>query len=96
MSDELSKESAVDAAVRDAATRAGVAASDVKVGEVEDSLFPDGALGAPREGEVSFSMMTPGWTILVTAGTRSLEYRADSRQVRLVGFEGQNHLISPG
>ena len=96
MSDELSKEAAADAAVRDAAARGGVAVSNVKVDGVEDSLFPDGALGAPREGEVSFSMMTPGWTILVTAGTRSLEYRADSRQVRLVGFEGQNHLVYPG
>ena len=96
MSDDLSKESAVDAAVRDAATRAAVAASDVKVDGVEDSLFPDGALGAPREGEISFSMMTPGWTILLTAGARGFEYRADSRQVRLVGFEGQNHLVYPG
>jgi hypothetical protein len=95
MGDELSKEGAVDVAVRDAAARSGVGAADVRVDAAEDSLFPNGALGAPREGEVSFSMMTPGWTILLTAGGRALEYRADSQQVRLVGVGGQNHLIYP-
>jgi hypothetical protein len=40
-------------------------------------------------------METSGWTIRVAAGGRSLEYRANPRQVRLVGYDGGNHVIFP-
>ena len=91
----MSKEDAVEIAVRDAAERAGVPVSEVSVDSARDASFPNGALGAPREGEMSFDMITSGWAILLTAGGRSFEYRADSRQVRLVGFGGRNHLVYP-
>ena len=88
----LSKDEALETALRDAASRAG---GDASVGSIEESTFPNSALGAPREGEMSADMMTSGWTIRVTAGARTLEYRANERQVRLVDFDGGNHVVYP-
>jgi len=91
--EQLSKERAVEIARQDAAERTGV--SSVEVAEVESASFPNAALGAPRSGEMSFDMVTQGWRISVEAAGRTLEYRADGRQVRLVGYEGRNHLVFP-
>ena len=90
---KLSKEQAVDIAVRDASERSGGA--DVATVGVEDASFPNAALGAAREGEMSFDMMTQGWRIRLEAGGQRFEYRADGRQVRLAGFRGGNHLVFP-
>jgi hypothetical protein len=92
---QLSREQAVDLAVRDAAERTGARRDDVRTKSVEDASYPNGALGAPRDGEMSFDMVTPGWRIRLEAGGSSLEYRADGRQVRLAGFAGRNHLVFP-
>jgi hypothetical protein len=91
---KLSKEDAVDIAVRDAVTRAGVDRSAARA-DASDTTFPNSALGAARPGEWSADMQTSGWTIRVAAGGRSLEYRANPRQVRLVGPDGDNHVVFP-
>ena len=95
MARKLSKEEAVDLAVRDAARRAGVGAEAVRVLAAKETEFPNSALGAPRPGEMSADMMTPGWAVRVEAGSHALEYRATPRQVRLVGFDGGNHVVFP-
>ena len=92
---KLSKDEAVDLAERDEARRAGVEPGRVRVASTTDTEFPNSALGAPRPGEMSADMMTPGWTIRVDAGSLSLEYRAAPRQVRLVGFDGGTHQVFP-
>ena len=94
MARKLSKAEAVDIAVRDAVTRAGGDANDARA-DASDATFPNSALGAARSGEMSADMVTAGWTIRVAAGGRALEYRATPRQVRLVGFDGANHVVFP-
>ena len=94
MARKLSKEEAVYIAVRDAARRAGIDAAQARA-DAKDATFPNSALGAARPGEWSADMQTSGWTIRVAAGGRSLEYRANPRQVRLVGFDGGNHVVFP-
>ncbi len=84
----------MDIAVRDAATRTGVEASDATA-SASEAVFPDSVLGAARSGEWAADMQTSGWTIRVDAGGTSLEYRANPRQVRLVGSGGQNLVVFP-
>jgi hypothetical protein len=93
--EKLSKDKALNIAVHDAAVRTGVGVASVATVGVEDASFPNGALGAPRGGEMSFDMITDGWRIRLEAGGERFEYRADGRQVRLVGYEGRNHLVFP-
>ena len=95
MARTLSKEDALDIVVRDAAGRAGVDADDVRVESAEDAAFPNAALGAARDGEMSFDMVTNGWTIRVSADGQKFEYRASARQVRLAGGDGRNLVIFP-
>ncbi len=89
----LSKEEAIEKARKDAAKRAGISPSEIQVKAVEDAEFPDMALGASREDEMSGQMITPGWRIRLKAGDRTLEYRATKNQLRLYDFEGENFLV---
>ncbi len=57
------------------------------------SDFPDMALGASVGGEISAQMISTGWIIKLSAGSRSYEYRADKFHLRLVGFSGKNFVI---
>jgi hypothetical protein len=92
---QLTKDQAVSIAVRDASDRTGVGVAAVATVSVEDASFANAALGAPRGGEMSFDMVTTGWRVRLEAGGQRFEYRADPRQVRLVEFEGRNHLVFP-
>ena len=89
----FTKESATDIARRDLAARLGVSESDVEVSAVNDREFPDMSLGAPANGEASAQMISDGWQIRLKGSGKEYEYRADKYQIRLVGFEGSNHLI---
>jgi hypothetical protein len=95
MASDLSMNDAKVIAVRDAATRLGVAEPAVSIVAVEPVTYPNAALGAPREGEMSFDVLTSGWAFWLTAGETNLEYRADRRQVRLYKYRGHNHLVYP-
>jgi hypothetical protein len=55
----LSKEEALKRARRDLAKRLGVTESEIKEDGVERANFPDMALGAPVEEEMSGQMITP-------------------------------------
>ena len=78
---------------RDLAHRLGVSEDDITEQSVEQLDFPDAALGAPIEDEMSAQVITPGWRIRFRAQNRSCEYRATGRQLRLVNFNGKNHRI---
>ena len=89
----IDKDSAVENARNDLATRLKINAADVKQKSVEDSDFPDMALGAPEEDEMTGQMITPGWRIKLEAQGQTYEYRADKNQVRAYKFKGKNFRI---
>jgi hypothetical protein len=89
----LSKEDAVEKARKDLAQRLKIDAGSIKEQSVEDSDFPDMALGAPEDGEMSGQMMSDGWRIRLGANGQTYEYRADKNQVRLYKYKGKNYRI---
>ena len=89
----IGKDGAVENARKDLAKRLNIDAADVKEHSVEDSDFPDMALGAAEDDEMSGQMITPGWRIRLEAQGKSYEYRADKNQVRLYKFKGKNYRV---
>jgi len=89
----INKDSAVENARNDLAKRLQIDASDVKEKSVEDDDFPDMALGAAEDGEMSGQMITSGWRIKLEAQGQTYEYRADKNQVRAFKFKGQNYRV---
>ena len=88
-----SKTEAVENARNDLAKRLKIDAADVKEHSVEDADFPDMALGAAEDDEMSGQMMTRGWRIKLEAQGQTYEYRADKNQVRAFQFKGKNYRI---
>jgi hypothetical protein len=88
-----SKNDAVEDARHDLAKRLKIDAADVKEQSVEDADFPDMALGAPEDGEMSGQMISRGWRIKLEAQGQTYEYRADKNQVRAFKFKGKNYRI---
>ncbi len=89
----MSKEEAVERARADLAKRLGVSKDEVKEASVEQAEFPDMALGAPEDGEMSGQMITPGWRIRLSAAGSTHEYRTNERQIRLYNFKGSNYKL---
>jgi hypothetical protein len=87
------KDGAVENARKDLAQRLKIDAASVKERSVEDADFPDMALGAAEDGEMSGQMITRGWRIKLEAEGKTYEYRADKNQVRLHNFKGKNFRI---
>jgi hypothetical protein len=77
----------------DLARRLGVGEQDIIEGAVEQTDFPDAALGAPVEDEMSAQVITPGWRISLKANGKTYEYRANQKQLRLFNFKGENYRI---
>jgi hypothetical protein len=77
----------------DLAQRLGVDEQDILEGSVESADFPDAALGAPIEDEMSAQVITPGWRIQLKANGKAYEYRASAGQLRLLNFNGENYRI---
>jgi len=75
------------------ARRLGVDEQEITEGLVAAADFPDAALGAPIENEMSAQVLTPGWRITLEANGKSYEYRATARQLRLFNFNGENYRI---
>lgn len=82
-----------DRARGDLARRLGLDESDIAFNAVEQIDFPDAALGAPVEDEMSAQVITPGWRIRLVASGRTFEYRATQKQLRLFNFNGENYRI---
>jgi hypothetical protein len=89
----LSKEDAVSRARADLAKRVGVSENEIKEKTVEQADFPDMALGAPVEDEMSGQMITSGWRIRLSASGEEYEYRAGRDQLRLYNYKGSNYKI---
>ena len=89
----INKDGAVENARNDLAQRLKIDAGAVKEHSVEDADFPDMALGAAEDGEMSGQMITRGWRIKLEAEGKTYEYRADKNQVRLHNFKGKNYRI---
>lgn len=89
----INKEEAVEKARKDLAQRLNIDPSAVNEQSVEEDDFPDMALGAPEEEEMSGQMISSGWRITLAANGQSYEYRADKNQVRLFQFQGKNYRI---
>ena len=89
----ISKQDAVEQARKDLARRLNVDASAIKEESVEDDDFPDMALGAAEDGEMSGQMITSGWRIRLGTGGQNYEYRADQNQVRLYKYKGKNYRV---
>jgi hypothetical protein len=83
----------IDRARRDLAQRLGLNESDVAVNSVAQIEFPDAALGAPLEDEMSAQLITPGWRMNLSANGQTYEYRANQKQLRLFNFNGENYRI---
>ena len=78
----------------DLAKRLGISENEIEEESVEQTDFPDMALGAPVKGEMSGQMMTSGWRIRLKAGSKgSGEYRANENQLRLHNYKGANYKI---
>lgn len=78
---------------QDLARRLNVSEQEILEGAVEPADFPDAALGAPIEDEMSAQVITPGWRIRLKNNGKTYEYRASGRQLRLFNFDGENHRI---
>lgn len=89
----MTKEEAVEKARNDLAQRLNTDASKIGEASVEDDDFPDMALGAAEDDEMSGQMMTSGWRIRLSADGRSYEYRADKNQLRLYKYKGKNYRV---
>jgi hypothetical protein len=86
----------VEALVRartDLARRLGVDENEIIDGAVEQTEFPNAALGASVDDEMSAQMITPGWRIRFEAQDKSFEYRASGKQLRLYNFNGKNYRV---
>ena len=88
-----SQQDMTERARRDLAQRLGLNERDLSVNSVEQTDFPDAALGAPVEDEMSAQVITPGWRVRLTVNGQTYEYRATGRQLRLVNFKGENYRI---
>ncbi|HKP69808.1 MAG TPA: hypothetical protein VJV05_11040 [Pyrinomonadaceae bacterium] len=88
----FTRDEATARAKQDLAARLNVTEDSIKA-SVSDQEFPDLALGAAASGEMSGQMISSGWQIKLEADGKSYEYRADKYQLRLVDFEGSNHVI---
>jgi hypothetical protein len=89
----INKNDAVENARQDLAQRLKIKASDIQEQAVEDADFPDMALGAAEDGEMSGQMITKGWRIKLNAQGKTYEYRADKNHIRAYKFKGKNYRI---
>ena len=89
----MTKEEAVEKARKDLAQRLKTDASKISDQSVEDADFPDMALGAAEDDEMSGQMITRGWRIRLSADGRPYEYRADKNQLRLYQHKGKNYRV---
>ncbi len=89
----VDREDAVRRARADLAKRLNIPEGSIKEAEVAPADFPDAALGAPVEGEMSAQMITPGLRIRLSVGNEGYEYRAANKQLRLYQFKGSNFRV---
>lgn len=72
-------QTAVDAVLRDAATRLGAPAAQLRIERAEARDWNDSSLGCPQPGFMYAQVITPGYFVVVSGGGKRLEYHTDSR-----------------
>jgi hypothetical protein len=87
------QQDSVDRARRDLAQRLSLSHNEITLESVDPADFPDAALGAPSEDEMSAQVITPGLRIRLRASGKTYEYRASDRHLRLFNFNGENYRI---
>jgi len=65
---------AVQAALKDAASRSSLAAASLQVVLAEPVTWPNGSLGCPAPGRMYTQALVPGYRIRIAAGSQTLEY----------------------
>jgi hypothetical protein len=65
----------------DAATRTGTSASAWTIVSVEAKEWPDASLGCPKPGVMYIQVVTRGYLIILSSGSRILEYHASANGV---------------
>ena len=91
---KFTRDGATEAAKQDLIQRLDVSEDAVREISVTEKDFPDMSLGAAANGEMSAQMISSGWEIRLGVDDSEYEYRADKYQLRLVDFEGKNHVIA--
>jgi hypothetical protein len=89
----FNQETAVERARQDLAGRLEIAESEIEVASVEEKEFRNMSLGATVGDEPAAQMISYGWSINLSANGDRYEYRGDKYQLRLVDFDGANHLV---
>jgi hypothetical protein len=69
-------QSAIDAALTDAAVRTGLKRTELEILSAEAVTWSDGSLGCPQPGMMYTQALVPGFRIRVRAGTETLDYHA--------------------
>ena len=80
---------AVDAARRDAAQRFNATPESFQIEDLESRQWPDRSLGCPRQGVLYAQILTPGYLIVLSSGSRRFEYHADDRGMAVFCQEQQ-------
>jgi len=80
-------DSVTSVAIAQLATELGFAESDITVVSATETEFSDGCLGLGGPAESCLQALTPGWTIMLSAGGQEYEVRTDAtgEQVRVAG-----------
>ena len=89
----FTRESAAELAKKDLASRLKISVGEIAEQNITDKDFPDMSLGAATDDEMAAQMISSGWEIVLGADGKNYEYRADKYQLRLVDFDGRNHII---
>ena len=72
-------QSAIDAALTDAAVRTGLKRTELEILSAEAVTWSDGSLGCPQPGMMYTQTLVPGFRIRVRAGAETLDYHAGRR-----------------
>jgi hypothetical protein len=75
----LTLETAVQAALADAARRTGLPVESLQVQSAAAVTWGDGALGCPQPGMVYTQALVPGFRVRIQAGGQGLDYHAGRR-----------------
>ena len=71
-------QAAVEAAFADAATRTGLARTNLRLASAEVVTWKDGSLGCPSPGGMYTQALVPGYRIVIDAGTKTLDYHVSA------------------
>jgi hypothetical protein len=69
----------VEAAIADAAARAGVDPTTVTVVSADAVTWPNGAAGCPKPGMMYTDALVPGYRVVLEAGGTTYDYRGSQR-----------------